>query len=108
MHIDEAIVAQVRERYGSPVVLMWDGEISDVEWMIATHNPTRTHDVTLFILDASERLALIRKPHFAAGVWRPARRGVQPREGLCPRARPEAPQGSCRHTQVPAPLVSAQ
>jgi ADP-ribose pyrophosphatase YjhB (NUDIX family) len=36
--------------------------------------------VTLFILDPSERLALIRKPHFTEGVWRPPGGGVKPGE----------------------------
>ena len=71
MHVDEAVLAPVRERFGTPDVLRWEGEISDVEWTIATHNPVRTHDVTLFILDPARRLALIRKPHFAEDVWRP-------------------------------------
>src|SRR5204863_5153870 len=94
MHIDEAVLEPLRERFGTPVVLPWSGEISDVEWSIATHNPARTHDVTLFILDAAgsvigkaddarpedrgaygapgaDRIALIRKPHFAEDVWRP-------------------------------------
>src|SRR3954468_23931206 len=80
MHVDEAMLSPVRERYGTPAVLAWDGEISDIEWTLATHNPSRTHDVTLFILDPSERLALIRKPHFAEGVWRPPGGGVKPGE----------------------------
>jgi ADP-ribose pyrophosphatase YjhB (NUDIX family) len=40
----------------------------------------RTHDVTLFILDPARRLALIRKPHFDEGVWRPPGGGIKPNE----------------------------
>jgi len=80
MHVDEAVLVPVRERFGTPDVLRWEGEISDVEWTIATHNPARTHDVTLFILDPSRRLALIRKPHFAEDVWRPPGGGIHPGE----------------------------
>jgi ADP-ribose pyrophosphatase YjhB (NUDIX family) len=72
--------AALRERYGTPSVLEWDGEISDVEWGVATYNPDRFHDVTLFILDPSQRLALIRKPHFALDVWRPPGGGIHPGE----------------------------
>jgi ADP-ribose pyrophosphatase YjhB (NUDIX family) len=72
--------ATLRARYGEPVVLPWEGEISEVEWGVATYNPTRFHDVTLFILDPAERLALIRKPHFASNVWRPPGGGVKPGE----------------------------
>ena len=82
MHLDEAALAPVRERLGSPVVLPWEGEISDAEWALATYNPNRAHDVTLFIVDARDRIALIRKPHFAAGVWRPPGGGVKPGEGV--------------------------
>jgi ADP-ribose pyrophosphatase YjhB (NUDIX family) len=80
MHVDEEVLAAVRAQLGTPVVLPWDGEISDFEWQIATHNPVRTHDVTLFILDPADRIALIRKPHFAAGVWRPPGGGIKPGE----------------------------
>jgi 8-oxo-dGTP pyrophosphatase MutT (NUDIX family) len=80
MHVDEATLAPVRARFGAPAELRWDGEINDFEWAIATHNPARTHDVTLFILDPSRRLALIRKPHFAEDVWRPPGGGIHPGE----------------------------
>ena len=80
MHVDDEMLAPVRSRFGEPRVLPWDGEISDAEWRIATYNPSRTHDVTLFILDPSERLALIRKPQFTEGVWRPPGGGVKPDE----------------------------
>lgn len=80
MHVDEVVLEPVREAFGDPVVMPWDGEISDREWGIATYNPVRTHDVTLFILDPARRIALIRKPHFAAGVWRPPGGGIKPGE----------------------------
>jgi ADP-ribose pyrophosphatase YjhB (NUDIX family) len=82
MHLDETALAPLRERFGDPVPLEWDGEISDAEWALATYNPARTHDVTLFILDTEERLALIRKPHFAEGVWRPPGGGIKPGEDV--------------------------
>jgi ADP-ribose pyrophosphatase YjhB (NUDIX family) len=90
VHVDETVLGPVRERYGEPVVLAWEGEISEHEWAIATHNPARTHDVTLFILDPSERLALIRKPHFTEGVWRPPGGGVKPGEDFAAGAVREA------------------
>jgi ADP-ribose pyrophosphatase YjhB (NUDIX family) len=82
VHLDDAALAPVRERFGVPVVLPWEGEISDAEWALATYNPRRTHDVTLFILDDRDRLALIRKPHFAADVWRPPGGGIKPGEDV--------------------------
>jgi ADP-ribose pyrophosphatase YjhB (NUDIX family) len=79
-HVDESVLAPVRERFGDPARMDWAGEISDGEWAIATHNPVRTHDVTLFILDPAQRLALIRKPQFAEDVWRPPGGGILPGE----------------------------
>ena len=79
MHIDEAVLAPLRARYGEPLALRWEGEVSEREHAMATYNPRRTHDVTLFIL-AGERLALIRKPHFEDGIWRPPGGGVKPGE----------------------------
>ena len=90
MHVDDAVLAPVRARFGDPVVLGWEGEISDREWAVATHNPLRTHDVTLFILDPSRRLALIRKPQFAPDVWRPPGGGVKPGEDFAAGAVREA------------------
>ena len=79
MHLSDEILAPIRERYGEPVILEWEGEISAREFGIATYNPARTHDVTLFILNG-DRLALIRKPHYTAGLWRPPGGGTRPDE----------------------------
>jgi ADP-ribose pyrophosphatase YjhB (NUDIX family) len=108
MHIDEAILAPVRERFGTPVVLMWDGEISDIEWTIATYNASRTHDVTLFILDPAERLALIRKPHFAADVWRPPGGGIKPGEDFAAGAMREALEETGLRIELRRYLVASQ
>jgi ADP-ribose pyrophosphatase YjhB (NUDIX family) len=108
MHVDEAILAPARERYGTPVVLTWDGEISDIEWAIATHNPSRTHDVTLFILDPTERLALIRKPHFAADVWRPPGGGIKPGEDFTAGAVREALEETGLRVELRRYLVASQ
>ncbi len=80
MHVTEEILAPLRERYGQPVLLEWEGEISEQEHAVATYNPARMHDVTLFILDPAERIALIRKPMFEDGIWRPPGGGVKPGE----------------------------
>jgi ADP-ribose pyrophosphatase YjhB (NUDIX family) len=90
VHVDEATLAPLRERFGVPTVLHWDGQISDAEWSTATYNASRAHDVTLFILDPSERVALIRKPHFAEDVWRPPGGGIKPDEDFVAGALREA------------------
>ncbi|HET8894659.1 MAG TPA: NUDIX hydrolase [Gaiellaceae bacterium] len=82
MHIDA--------RFGTPALMSWDGDISGYEWEIATYNPQRTHDVTLFILDPARRIALIRKPPFDEGVWRPPGGGIRPGEDFADGAIREA------------------
>jgi 8-oxo-dGTP pyrophosphatase MutT (NUDIX family) len=79
MHLTDEVLAPIRARYGEPVVVEWEGEISEREFAIATYDPARTHDVTLFILNGS-RLALIRKPMFPPDIWRPPGGGVKPGE----------------------------
>jgi 8-oxo-dGTP pyrophosphatase MutT (NUDIX family) len=79
MHVDEELLAPLRRRYGEPDLLTWEGEISEAEHALATYNPRRTHDMTLFITNG-ERLALIRKPRFDEGVWRPPGGGIKPGE----------------------------
>jgi len=107
VHVDETVLARVRDRYGEPLAIRWEGEISDLEWQVATHNPRRTHDVTLFILDASQRLALIRKPQFAADVWRPPGGGVQPGEDFTAGAVREALEETGLHVELRRYLVDA-
>jgi ADP-ribose pyrophosphatase YjhB (NUDIX family) len=106
MHVDEAVLGTVRDRFGAPRVLDWEGEISGDEWALATHNPVRTHDVTLFILDPSQRLALIRKPQFAEDVWRPPGGGVMPGEDFVIGAVREALEETGLHVELRRYLVA--
>ena len=107
MHVDEATLAGLRERFGTPLELPWEGEISEAEWAIATHNPARTHDVTLLILDPSRRLALIRKPHFEAGIWRPPGGGIKPGENFVAGAVREALEETGLHVELRRYLVAS-
>jgi ADP-ribose pyrophosphatase YjhB (NUDIX family) len=79
VHVDERVLAPIRARFGEPERVTWEGDISEDELRLVTHNPRRRHDVTL-IVENGERLALIRKPHFAPGVWRTPGGGVKPGE----------------------------
>jgi ADP-ribose pyrophosphatase YjhB (NUDIX family) len=107
MHVDDAVLADVRARLGVPAELRWEGDISEVEWSIATYNPARRHDVTLFILGPGERLALIRKPHFAEDVWRPPGGGVRPGEDFLAGAAREALEETGLHVSLRRYLVDA-
>ena len=90
VHVNDEVLAPLRARYGNPVDLEWSGEITEREHALATYNPDRAHDVTLFILDPGDRIALIRKPHFAAGIWRPPGGGIKPGEDFAAGAEREA------------------
>jgi ADP-ribose pyrophosphatase YjhB (NUDIX family) len=80
MHLTEAVLAPLRARYGEPEPLAWEGEVSADEFTLAGRSPERRHDVTFFVFDGRGRLALIRKPQYARGLWRPPGGGVRPEE----------------------------
>lgn len=90
VHITDTVLAPLRERYGAPALLAWSSDISRDEYVLATYNPDRRHDVTLFILDPGTKIALIRKPHFAEGIWRPPGGGIKPGEDFVAGATREA------------------
>jgi len=107
VHLTDELLAPVRARYGEPAVLDWEDEISGREHALATYNPERMHDVTLLILDPAERVALIRKPHFAAGIWRPPGGGIKPGEDVAAGAEREALEETGLRVTVRRYLVDA-
>ncbi len=106
MHVDEAILAPIRERFGEPALLEWEGEISEREHRLATYDPRRMHDVTLFILNG-DRLALIRKHHFAPEIWRPPGGGVKPGEDFVEAVQREALEETGARVELRRYLVTA-
>jgi ADP-ribose pyrophosphatase YjhB (NUDIX family) len=80
MFLTEAVLAPLRERYGEPRPLRWEGDVSEQEFALAGYSPRRRHDVTFFVFDPAGRLALIQKPSYPAGAWRPPGGGVEPGE----------------------------
>jgi ADP-ribose pyrophosphatase YjhB (NUDIX family) len=80
VHLTEAVLAPLRERYGEPRPLRWEGEVSAEEFTLAGSSPERRHDVTFFVFDPGGRLALIQKPSYPEGAWRPPGGGVEPGE----------------------------
>ena len=63
--------------------------------------------MTLFILDPADRIALIRKPHFAEGIWRPPGGGVLPGEQIVAGAVREALEETGLRVEVERYLVDA-
>jgi 8-oxo-dGTP pyrophosphatase MutT (NUDIX family) len=107
MHLTEEVLAPIRARFGAPAVLEWEGEISEAEYSLATYDPARTHDVTLFIV-SGDRLALIRKPMFPAGIWRPPGGGVKPGEEFVDAVRREAMEETGLRITLERYLVEAR
>jgi len=107
MHLTGEVLAPIRARYGDPARLAWRGEISERELGLITYNPTRRHDVTLLILNG-DRIALIRKPHFAQGVWRPPGGGIKPGEDFEEGVRREALEETGLHVELDRYLLLAE
>jgi ADP-ribose pyrophosphatase YjhB (NUDIX family) len=107
VHLTEEILAPLRKRYGEPARIEWEGEISEREHALATYNPRRMHDVTLFILNG-ERLALIRKPHFEPGIWRPPGGGIKEGEDFEEGVRREALEETGLDVELRRYLVVAE
>ena len=107
VHLTDEILGPLRGRFGEPAAMEWVGDISELEHQIATYNPLRTHDVTLFILKG-ERLALIRKPMFPPDVWRPPGGGVKPGEEFVEAVRREALEETGLKIELERYLVEAR
>lgn len=76
--VDEAVLAEVRRRYGDPRMLRIELEVSRAErdLVVGSGRSGRQHDVTFFVRNG-ERLALIQKPHYEPGLWRPPGGGLK-------------------------------
>src|SRR5690349_22799682 len=108
MHLTEAELAPLRERYGEPRPLRWEGEVSEQEFRLAGISPERRHDVTFFVFDPAERLALIQKPSYPDGVWRPPGGGVRPDERFERGVQREAREELGIHIELERFLVSTE
>ena len=73
----------------APALVRWRGEVDALEYRLLTFEPERDGDVALLIL-AGDSLALVRKPYFEVGIWRPPGGGVKPGETLAEAAEREA------------------
>ncbi len=99
MYVGAEIIAQMEARFGTPATYRWEQTISPAEMAVVrwprrrvmsnSSVPPRAHDLTFFIF-RGEELALIRKPSFPPGAWRPPSGGLEPGEDFEVGARREA------------------
>lgn len=108
MHLTEAVLNPLRERYGEPEPLAWESEVSADEFTLAGGSPERRHDVTFFVFDRRGRLALIRKPQYTPGIWRPPGGGVRPEEAFEVGVRREAMEELGIEIELERFLVSSE
>ena len=81
-HINAQIPA-LEASYGRPAVrrIDWDAEPYEFDLLTAAVERNRFHDVTLFIR-RGDRVAVVRKPTYPPGVFRPPSGGVEPGESF--------------------------
>ena len=108
MHLTESVLALLRERYGEPRAMRWEGEVTPDEFTLAGGSPERRHDVTFFVFDPAGRLALIRKPSYVPGLWRPPGGGVRPEEEFEAGVRREALEELGIEIELESLLVSSE
>lgn len=91
MYLDRAIMAAVEARFGIPLVAEARAEFAPRQFALLEYcaRKDRAHDVTLFIrhpedreLAAATRFAVIRKPSYPPGLFRPPSGGVEPGESF--------------------------
>lgn len=90
--VGEAVIAALEARWGRPREVAIAQEIARGSWDLFDRSvaKARRHDVTLFIRDRRGRYAVIRKPGYPPGVFRPASGGIEPGEDFEAGARREA------------------
>ena len=91
MYVNDLVLDPVRKRFGAPRELALELEIFPAEAELVRHSTAkgRHHDVTFFVLHG-DGLALIQKPHYEPGLWRPPGGGLRPHEDFVEGTRREA------------------
>ena len=82
MYLKRDVIETLECRYGAPEAAVARAEFSPREFGLVEHcmGKNRAHDVTLFIRNEQREFAVIRKPSYPPGVFRPPSGGVEPGE----------------------------
>lgn len=89
--VDDELVTDAVARYGQPATFSIELEITREErdLVLLSTAKGRHHDVTFYVMNG-DRLALIQKPHYEPGLWRPPGGGIAQGEDLATGAAREA------------------
>ena len=93
MYITHQVLNRIERKYGAPDTLHTQYTMNRAEFDLLKRSMRngRRHDVTLFISNGEkDRIAVIRKPSYPEGVYRPPSGGVEPGEDFEVGARREA------------------
>lgn len=84
MYLTEAVLEPVRREFGVPREATAAAVFTPREFGLLQYcrRKNRAHDITLMIRDREGRFALIRKPVYPPGVFRPPSGGVEPGEAF--------------------------
>lgn len=83
MYITQEVLNKIERKYGVPEILHTRYTMNSAEFDVLKRSMRngRRHDVTLFISNREkDRIVVIRKPSYAAGVYRPPSGGIEPGE----------------------------
>lgn len=84
MYLNEAVIRELEQQYGVPECGTARAAFEARAFALLEYcrRKDRAHDVTLMIRGADERFAVIRKPSYPPGVFRPPSGGVEPGEAF--------------------------
>ncbi len=79
MYVTAEIIREVEQRYGTPVEITRQYEMTPEQFDIVRLGQTqgRCHDVTLVIVDHERNIVVIRKPSYPLGAYRTPSGGVE-------------------------------
>jgi len=83
MYLTEKMLAEARQKYGTPEVLHFRSGCSEREMdiIVGSQKHGRAHDITLFIFNGRE-IAVTAKHSYLPGMYRPPSGGLAPGESI--------------------------
>lgn len=109
MYVTAEIIREVEQRYGTPVEIAREYEMTadqlDIVRLGMKHG--RCHDVTLVIVDDERNVVVIRKPSYPAEAFRTPSGGIEPGESFDDGARREAKEESGLDIELERYLIRA-